>query len=311
MFTYMDYIYAVYKARSFNKAAQELYISQSSLSTTIKRAEEKIGLPIFDRSAYPIQLTEFGKIYIDALEEVYALTENLKNYIYDVNHLAKGSLSIGAGNFFSSHLLPAAISAYKQKFPQIAVTLIEGRTLDLEQQLAKGNIQMLLTNGQFDTIQYDKTVLAKENLILAVPSHFFSEPPQRESLISPESLRYGDYADIPGVALQAFSKLPFIGLRPGNDTRLRTDKIFHSFDITPVWLLELDQSSTCFSFVCAGMGAGFIADTIVRSRGDLSGLLLYKIDHPATLRDIAIYTKHTSIMSRAVKEFIHILQAQL
>ena len=57
MFMYMDYIYAVYRAKSFQKAAQELYISQSSLSATIKRAEERIGLPIFDRSTHPIQLT--------------------------------------------------------------------------------------------------------------------------------------------------------------------------------------------------------------------------------------------------------------
>ena len=42
MFTHMDYIYEVYQERSFSKAAQKLFISQSSLSLTIKRAEEKI-----------------------------------------------------------------------------------------------------------------------------------------------------------------------------------------------------------------------------------------------------------------------------
>ena len=261
MFMYMDYIYAVYRAKSFQKAAQELYISQSSLSATIKRAEERIGLPIFDRSTHPIQLTEFGRLYIDSLEKVRILTEDLKNYIYDVNHLIKGSISIGAGNFFTCHFLPPAISAYKNKFPQVSVTLVEGRTLDLERQLSKGNIQTLVTNGYLDTSQYDKTVLAAENLLLAVPQRFFSDPPHKESLITMESLARKEYVHIPGAPIQTFGMLPFIGLRPGNDTRLRADRIFQSSGVTPNWLLELDQSSTCFSLVCAGMGVGFIADT--------------------------------------------------
>ena len=50
MFTAKKYIYEVYREKSFSKAAQNLYISQPSLSARIKKAEETIGFPIFDRS---------------------------------------------------------------------------------------------------------------------------------------------------------------------------------------------------------------------------------------------------------------------
>ena len=50
MFHSMQYIYEVYKERSFSKAAANLYISQPSLSAAVKKVEEKIGAPIFDRS---------------------------------------------------------------------------------------------------------------------------------------------------------------------------------------------------------------------------------------------------------------------
>ena len=119
MFTHMNYIYEVYQERSFSKAAQKLFISQSSLSLTIKRAEGKIGMPIFDRSTYPIQLTEFGTLYINAVEEIRNISRGLSDYIHDVNHLQKGQLSVGAGNFFATYLIAPAVSRFKKQYPNI------------------------------------------------------------------------------------------------------------------------------------------------------------------------------------------------
>ena len=70
MFTWKKYVYEVYREKSFSKAAQNLYISQPSLSARIKKIEEEIGVPLFDRSTSPLQLTEAGRIYIDAAEEI-------------------------------------------------------------------------------------------------------------------------------------------------------------------------------------------------------------------------------------------------
>lgn len=57
MFQGMEYVYEVYKERSFSRAARNLYISQPSLSASIRRIEARIGAPIFDRSTTPISLT--------------------------------------------------------------------------------------------------------------------------------------------------------------------------------------------------------------------------------------------------------------
>lgn len=82
----IDYIYEVYKERNFSRAARNLYVTQSSLSQTIKHAEERIGMEIFDRKSHPISLTEFGSLYIKEIEEIYSIVNNLENYVYDVNH---------------------------------------------------------------------------------------------------------------------------------------------------------------------------------------------------------------------------------
>ena len=49
----MDYVYAVYQEKSFSKAAKKLFVSQPALSRMVKKAEDEIGAPIFDRSTLP------------------------------------------------------------------------------------------------------------------------------------------------------------------------------------------------------------------------------------------------------------------
>ncbi len=73
MFSGMNYVYEVYKEQSFSKAAENLYISQPALSSMIKKIETKIGMPLFDRSTSPIQLTECGKKYIKTAEKIMDL----------------------------------------------------------------------------------------------------------------------------------------------------------------------------------------------------------------------------------------------
>ena len=101
MFVWKKYVYEVYKERSFTKAAQNLYISQPSLSARIKKIEEIIGEPLFDRSTTPLQLTEVGKVYIEAAEEITQIEQRVENYINDLAGLKTGNLAVGASTLFA------------------------------------------------------------------------------------------------------------------------------------------------------------------------------------------------------------------
>ena len=64
MFKNKNYVLEVYRKGSFSRAAESLFVSQTALSASIKRIEDKINAPIFDRSTNPISLTEIGKEYV-------------------------------------------------------------------------------------------------------------------------------------------------------------------------------------------------------------------------------------------------------
>ena len=120
------YVYEVYKERSFTKAAQNLYISQPSLSARIKKIEEIIGEPLFDRSTTPLQLTEVGKVYIEAAEEITQIEQRVENYINDLAGLKTGNLAVGASTLFAAYVVPSLITQFNQKFPDVHIQLIEG-----------------------------------------------------------------------------------------------------------------------------------------------------------------------------------------
>ena len=101
MFYGMNYVLEVYKTQSFSKAAQNLYISQPALSAAIKKIENKVGAPLFDRSVSPIQLTECGEEYIRTAKKILDLEDEFAYQVGMFQELKAGNLSLGGTNFFA------------------------------------------------------------------------------------------------------------------------------------------------------------------------------------------------------------------
>ena len=95
LFNGYGYIYEVYKTKSFSRAAENLFISQSSLSATIKKIEKRIGVEIFDRSTTPIGLTEYGVEYIKSVEKIMDIEADFQSHVLQLDELLTGQLSIG------------------------------------------------------------------------------------------------------------------------------------------------------------------------------------------------------------------------
>lgn len=73
----LHYIIGVSESGSFNKAAENLYVSQPSLTSAIKEVEKEFNISIFKRSSKGISLTQDGKEFIQYARQIYAQYENL------------------------------------------------------------------------------------------------------------------------------------------------------------------------------------------------------------------------------------------
>ena len=246
MFTWKKYVYEIYKERSFSKAAQNLYISQPSLSARIKKLEEQLGAPLFDRSTSPLKLTEFGEAYIKAAEEIFQIEQQMENHINDLNTLKSGHLAIGGSNLFAAYALPPIILRFQQKFPNIDIRLTEGNTAQLEEMLQNNTLDLVIDNYNYDSTLYDKTLYCQDDILLAVPKNLPVHEQLAHYQLSYEDILAQSYRqpDHPTVPLAAFCNTPFIMLTPGNDTRTRGDKLCRAAGFRPNIILELNQQST-------------------------------------------------------------------
>ena len=223
MFRGMEYVYAVYKEKSFSKAAEKLFISQPSLSANVKREEQCVGYPIFDRSTKPLGLTEPGKKYIETVEKILSMQNEFSEYIDDLGDLKTGKLVLGGSSLYSSWVLPPLMGQFAKKYPQVQLELIEETTVNLRKMLQNGEIDFLLDNCELEDEIFERQLYRKEYLVLAVPKHFKINDGLEEFQISVEAIRELSFLGelVPSVDLSLFAREPFILLKPENDTRIR------------------------------------------------------------------------------------------
>ncbi len=97
------YIYQVYKAGSFSKAARDLFMTQPALSIAVQKIETALGQQLFDRSCHPLALTEAGKIYIAAIAKAMELEQQMLQELEDLQNMQSGSLKIGGSHFLNAY----------------------------------------------------------------------------------------------------------------------------------------------------------------------------------------------------------------
>ena len=128
VFDGMEYVYAVYREGSFQKAAEKLFVSQPSVSASVRRVEERVGSRLFDRSRKPLALTECGEAYIACTEKIFAMERDFTEYVNDWEGLRRGRLAVGGSSLFSSLLLPPMMASFRERYPGITLTLAEETT---------------------------------------------------------------------------------------------------------------------------------------------------------------------------------------
>lgn len=313
MFVWKKYVYEVYKERSFTKAAQNLYISQPSLRARIKKIEEIIGEPLFDRSTTPLQLTEVGKVYIEAAEEITQIEQRVENYINDLAGLKTGNLAVGASTLFAAYVVPSLITQFNQKFPDVHIQLIEGNTAELEEMLGSNALDFVIDNYHYDSILYNKELYCEENILLAVPKHFAVNEELGMYQLSYKNIKNKNYLNqkYPAVPLGRFADLPFIMLTQGNDTRTRGDRLCRNVGFKPNIVLEFNQQSTAYMASSTQLGATFISDILVSQLPTFENLVYYKLDGEEAKRKVFFYYKTHKYKTRVMEEFVRMMHEQI
>ncbi len=307
MFSNMAYIYEVYKERSFSKAAKNLYISQPALSAAIKKVENKIGMPIFERSINPIRLTECGEKYIKTIEGIMDLQNDFTSQIENLGNLFTGKIVVGGSSMFASFLLPSMVVDFKKMYPNVKISLVEEHTSVLEKRLLDGSIDIVIDNLVFSKLIYNKIDFIEEHLLLAVPKSI-SDELNLHSYFSAEDIKNNLHCDAKGIDISLFKNYPFVYLRSHNDTRERAEKICFEANFTPQVTLKLDQQISSYHITDFGVGISFISDTLIKKIAPTDKIAFFKIDSSHAKRSVHFHYKRNKYCTNAMKAFFSIAE---
>ncbi len=306
-----NYIYEVYRCRSFSKAAEHLFISQPSLSAMVKRVEKEIGMPLFDRSCNPIQLTDAGRFYISHVEKIRQIQTEMEDYFQSLADGETGTLKIGSSSFYCEYSLPILLRAFRQKYPDIEIDLQETTTnQDLYRLLKTGELDLVLTSNHNGLEEMKSAFFRKEYLILAVPGSYAVNSELKDAALSFHDILLGKHRrkDCPAVSLKKFKDYPLVSLREGSDLYERSQVLFRHAGVKPKNVSYLDQMPTAYYLVYYGYGYSIIRDTTVHVvRQPVEGatdIAFYKIDDPMTIRDVCFYYRNSEYLSATMQTFL-------
>ncbi len=307
MFKYADYIYEVYKDKSFTLAAKKLFVSQPALSATIRRAEEELGFKVFDRNTSPLVLTDAGKIYIAAVEEMYKIERNLKNYVENIYSLNVGDISVSGAAFISSFILPRIIMEFSKKYPGIKILFVESNSLNLQEKLLSEEIEILI-DYDFDEKMFETVALKKEHILLAVPKAYKINDAFKEFQLSVEDIQRNRHLkkDVKPVNLSKFENEKFIQLKTGNNMQKQSQKICKEYGFVPQSIIKVDQLMTAYNISGSGMGITFTTDSVICAAADTGNLVFYKLKSKYAERMLTVAYKKKTYISPAVTEFVRI-----
>lgn len=287
MLDYKEYVYAVYQERSFSKAARKLFVSQPWLSATVKKVEQRLKQQLFDRSTTPISLTEAGRYYIENVERIMSIEDEIQQHFQALS-MAGTSLHIGSSMFFCTYVLPRLMGEFGVMYPEVTMTFTEGSSTALQEKLLGGKLDFLLEAEKPADPQIKTVAWASEEITLAVPAKYGINRELAQYCYSFDAFmrRNEPGGQKPPVPLDAFQSQPFLMLKPDNDIYLRGMQLCKNVGFAPNITLFLTQMMTAYYLVCEGQGITFLRSTIPEYVAPTDSIVFYQLSDPLAVRNI-------------------------
>ena len=152
----LRYFLTVAKEQSFTKAAEQLHITQPTLSRQLAALEEELGTLLFNRSGRNITLTNEGLLLKRRALEILDLEDKIVDEFKENDGVVEGVISIGCGEFAAVETLAEICERYKKKYPRVQISLHTGTADVIYEMMNKGlvDIGLFLEPVNTDGLDY-------------------------------------------------------------------------------------------------------------------------------------------------------------
>ncbi|GAB6060947.1 selenium metabolism-associated LysR family transcriptional regulator [Desulfonatronum parangueonense] len=228
----------VYERRSFSRAAEDLFLSQPTISAHVASLEQLMEVSFFDRLGRGIQPTQAADILYRHCETVFAALDQAETEIRLLSNKVSGELVLGGSTIPANYLLPSVLNKFLIRYPDVTISLIQGDSREIVKQILHGDVSIGIVGAQENVTELEFVPLFEDSLVV---------------LAAPDFLQ----AYEPPLSLDCITRMPWIVRQAGSGTRLATESALQTAGFSPRMLKVasiVDSTESLLRFVRCGLG---------------------------------------------------------
>lgn len=175
---HLRYFKTVADLSSFTKAAKHLHIAQPAISMAIQKLEAELELTLLHRKDRKVSLTDEGQHLYRHAERIIQASEDALLEMQELKGLLKGEVRVGIPSMLGSYYSPPILMAFRHRYPQLTLTVIDGGAGKLQQLLEQGELDLAVVVDQWrpDSDNLQSEVFLREQMMVISPKdHPFAE----------------------------------------------------------------------------------------------------------------------------------------
>lgn len=292
-FRHLETFCRVAALKSFSRAADDLFLTQPTVSGHILSLERSLSLRLFDRTGREIRLTKAGEIFLRYASKILTVRKDLLNALSEFSQGIRGELSLGASTIPGEYLLPRLMGDFKREHPRFTLSLKISDTKDIVQELLLGHIEFGMIGAKVDHPSLHYEEFEEDEIIVIAPS---DHPLTRKRSVGFEDLR----------------KEPWIIREEGSGTQMTVERVLRKkgkslkdFNVA----IEMGSTSSVKEGVKARLGLAFISRRAVEeelNRNFFTSITLEGLE--SISRQIYIVSQRGKTVSPAGMEFLRFLK---
>jgi len=283
----------VVELASFSKAAEELHVSQPSISHYITTLEKELDVLLINRSTKVWSVTLAGERFLTKAKEIMSLKRESIETLQNLSDDVKGNIRLMASSVPAVYMLPAKMALFHHQYPGVTFAVSQGDTLEVVRGIAAGKADIGFTGSMLKDKNCEFYEYENERLMFIAPNNGeYSE----QRAYSPEELLCNNC---------------FIARELGSGTRIQYEKYLTENDIDPESITTcayMDSTSGIVNAVINGLGVSIVSELAARQALELKLIIPIKLTRELPERKIYTVLNKNIVHSHITKLFIEFIK---
>ncbi len=292
----LQFILCIARHQNLTRAAQELYISQPTLTKCLQKVEREVDGKLFNRSDNRYYPTQLGEKYLEYARSVLALEENFRNTAMCINSSQRGELSVAFPIMRSFCMVPRIIKEFRSRFPGVTLNIYEEATEIQNKLLMDLKIDFAIFSDAFPNPKLTYEQLFEDNHVLVLPpDHPLAQRGEEKEGFSR-----------PWLDLSLAAKEPFILHFPEQTTGVVALRLFEEYNIEPNVVLRIRNATNMLRLCQQGVGLCFTLESYVRAMEFDRPPVCFAVGSRPTGVPLQVAYRKGTVLSPCARAFIEI-----